>query len=171
MPHALQLPRYGVVGNLPHMSLRRETPDALMCRTISRVSWVLSPSGSLPDAAEIASDIDAYRSVLSVCLTRSPSIVRGRRSVRSSRVVSIVRASLRGYGSSQKTSPPPAKMLRVEGDHLRECRRCCAYSYRKATTGATLVARRAGTKVATSATAASKNTTPIKVTGSPALTP
>lgn len=45
------------------------------------------------------------------------------------------------------------------------------YSYRKATTGATLVARRAGTKVATSATAASTSATPMKVSGSPALTP
>ena len=49
--------------------------------------------------------------------------------------------------------------------------RAINYSYRKATMGATLVARRAGTKVAMSATAASTSATPMKVTGSPAWTP
>jgi len=49
--------------------------------------------------------------------------------------------------------------------------RAINYSYRKATMGATLVARRAGTKVAISATAASNRATPMKVTGSPAWTP
>jgi len=51
--------------------------------------------------------------------------------------------------------------------HLREE----AYSHRNAKTGAILVARRAGTTIATSATAASARATHIKVTGSPALTP
>lgn len=46
-----------------------------------------------------------------------------------------------------------------------------ALHYRRASAGATWAARRAGTRIATSATAASRNTTTTSVTGSPAWTP